>query len=239
MLGLGDIAVADHGRRGRGGFHGFDDVADPVVVHDAGELLLGGSSVDGDHRRAGLHQPRREVPGDRLAVEPAQAQFGGDGHGVADGADNRFDDALGPLRIAQEFGPAVFLRHLVDRAAHVDVDQRCPVVSRPARPIGHDRRIAPVQLHPDRAVEVVGHRQVERGGGAAEKTLGAEQVGAGQTKPALLAADLAERKIAVPGDGGEQQGGGELEGADCEHGGGYGGRCVDLEQTDLRADTLV
>lgn len=110
------------------------------------------------------------------------------------------------------------------------------MVAGPACAIGHDRGVGAVELHADGAVEVVGHREVERGSGAAEKALGAEEVGAGEAEAPLLAADLAEGEVAIPGDGREEEGGGELEGSDLEHGEGYVGDWEDPKHKSCARD---
>jgi len=95
------------------------------------------------------------------------------------------------------------------------------VVACPARAVGHDRRIAPVELHAHGLVEIVGLSEVEACRGAAQQALGREQVGAGKAQPLAfeldLAADGAEREIAIPRDGREQQVGFQLQGPDPQH----------------------
>ena len=87
----------------------------------------------------------------------------------------------------------------------------------PAGALGHDFRVAAVELHAHGLVEVVGLGEVEAGGGAAEEALGAQQIGAGKADAAPLATDGAKREVAVPGDWGEEEVGRELDGADAEH----------------------
>ena len=87
----------------------------------------------------------------------------------------------------------------------------------PAGALGHDVGVAAVELHSDGLVEVVGLGEVEAGCCAAEEALGGEEVGAGEADAAPLAADGAEGKVAVAGDGGQEEGRGELDGAEAEH----------------------
>ena len=129
-------------------------------------------------------------------------------------------DFLGSVGDAEEFGAAIFLGDLVHGAAHVDVDDGRAVVAGPACAVGHDVRIAAVELHADGFVEGVGLGEVEGGGGAAEEALGGEEIGAGEAEAAVLAADGAEGEIAVPGDGREEEVGVELDVGDAEHGEG-------------------
>jgi hypothetical protein len=126
-------------------------------------------------------------------------------------------EGYGSFDVGEEGAAAVFLCDFVDGAAHVDVDDGGTVLDGPAGTLGHDVGVAAVELHADGLVEVVGLGEVEAGCGAAEEALRGEEVGAGETDAAPLAADGAEGKVAVAGDGGQEEGRGELDGAEAEH----------------------
>ena len=116
VVGRLHVAVADHRDVQR-----LDHARDLVPVGLAAEHLGAGPRVQGERPRAGVLHPERDA--DRIAplVVPPAPRLDGDRQ--MGGADDRADDPLDQVQVAQAPGAAVPLHHLLDRAAEVDVDE--------------------------------------------------------------------------------------------------------------------
>ena len=114
-FGGGDVAVRDDRDR-----HGLGDAADRGPVGGALVELAAGAAVDGDHADAGGLGAAGEIGGVVAGVVPAEAGLEGDGdlHGLH----HRLDQRQRVIEVAQERGAGPAVRHLLRRAAHVDVD---------------------------------------------------------------------------------------------------------------------
>ena len=216
VLRLGDVAVADDGD----GTHCVHHLADPFPVGGAAEELDRPAAMDRDRGNACRLQVARQLRRHEMLRIPAQAHLGGDRHAPVGMPAHGFHDALGQLHraagVAQEERTAVLLRHLVHRAAHVDVDELRAVVDGPARRLR--QRVVPVavELHAAGLVEPVGGCQFHALGGAAQDGGAVEEVGAGKPHAALLTAEDAEGQVAVAGDGRKKQRRFQAQRADVE-----------------------
>ena len=103
----------------------------------------------------GTGQGRR---GQRLVVPP-QPHL--DRHRNVHGIDHRGDQIDGPIGLAHQGRAAARLDHLVDRAAHVDIDGRRPVVDDPPGGLLHLGDDDPVDLDRQRAILLAGLGQLE------------------------------------------------------------------------------
>ena len=80
---------------------------------------------------------------------PAAAHL--QGHGHADGPDDRLDQAHGVVEVAHQRRAGQLARDLAGRAAHVDVDDVGAQLFRHARPFRHPARLAARQLYDERS----------------------------------------------------------------------------------------
>ena len=134
-----DVAVTDHRDLLNRGHH-FGDAVEPGM---AAEHHLRRAAVNRHQRHADLFQPFGEVGRDNARIVPAQPQLAGERHVPQDGLDLLYHPQR-LVRIAQQLAAAVALGDLVDRAAHVDVDDVCPAVLRPAGGLAEPIDIAAV-----------------------------------------------------------------------------------------------
>ena len=112
--------------------HRGDDFGDAVEPRLAAEAHLRRPAVDRHRADAQLFEPWCQVRRDDARVVPAEAQLARQRH-VAQRRLDPLDHLQRRVRIAQQLAAAVALGDLVDRAAHVDVDDVRPAILRPAR----------------------------------------------------------------------------------------------------------
>ena len=87
----------------------------------------------------------RQLGGVEARRIPAAAHL--QGHGHADGPDDRLDQAHGVAEVAHQRRAGQLARDLAGRAAHVDVDDVGAQLFRHARPFRHPARLAARQLY--------------------------------------------------------------------------------------------
>jgi hypothetical protein len=114
-------------------------------------------------------------------------------------------DLNSDFELGEQCAPAVLLCNFVDRATHVDVDDRRAVLCGPASALRHDVRLAPIELHAHGFVKGVGLCKVKARRSPAQKSLRAQKIGARESHASPFTADGAKRKIAVPRDWREEQ----------------------------------
>ena len=141
--------------------------------------------------------------GSRSLVVPSAP--GLDRHRQVRGPDDRADDPLDQIQVAQAARAAVPLHHLLHRAAEVDVDELGPVMlgDEPGR-LRHGVGIGAVDLDADRPLDLLELRALERVPDAAPDGLRGEELGqhdVGTHPPA----DLAERRLRHPGHRGQDE----------------------------------
>ena len=108
----------------------------------------------------------------------------------------------------------MLLRHLVDWASHVDVNEFGTVVDRPARRFGKWILGVAVELHAAGGVMLIGGSEFEGPAGTHEDGAAIEEIRAREPDAPLLPAEHSECEIAVARDGSEQQWCLKLEWAD-------------------------
>ena len=140
-----DVAVDDHRDRDR-----RPDPRHRVPVGGAVVERAAGAAVHRHHPHAGgLGAPGDLRRVDRAGV-PAEAHL--HRHRHLDGADHRLHEPQRQLGLAHQRRAGEPARHLLRRAAEVDVDDRRPLPRRPARRLGHRARLAAGELHRRAAV---------------------------------------------------------------------------------------
>lgn len=217
VFGGADIAIADDGDF----VDGSDDLSDAVEAGLAGEAHLRGAAMNGDEGDAGLFETFGEVRGDDGGVIPTEAELAGE-RGAEEAAFDFVDHAEGVVGVAEEFGASVLFGDFVDGAAHIDVDDVGAFVLSPHGGFAEFVDIAAIELHAERGIFGAGGGKFHGAFVFAEDAVGGEQVRAGETDAAAGAGDEAEGDIAVAGDGGEEEVGGEFDVADFERSEGHG-----------------
>jgi transcription elongation factor GreA len=106
--------------------------------------------MKGECRCARVDQAWADVEGGAGAVVDAPPHL--HGHRDRDGACHGVDDAAGAVFVLEERGTGTRLRHLLHRAAEVDVDEVGSGVLDHARRLGHRRRLAAEDLDRERAL---------------------------------------------------------------------------------------
>ena len=207
LLGLDEIAAADHGNRQVAG-----DAVDQRPVGDAGVGLLRGAAVHGDRRRAGVrHQPRHERRVD-LVLGPAGAHL--HRHRDLHRPRHRADDRGRVRRIAHQAAAGVVLGDLGHRAAHVDVDGARAHALDDRRGVGHLGGIAAEDLDRDRTFFLGVFRVFEGPVDAPDQALGADHLAHDEAAAAVPLDQPAEGGVGHPGHRRDAEGGLDGEGAD-------------------------
>jgi hypothetical protein len=134
-----------------------------------------------------------------------------------DRVDDAADDAGHLLRLLQEPRPgAVAARHVLDRAADVDVDQLGAGLRGDLRRLDHDRGIGAVDLDPDGPLPIVDLQLLQADAGVPDQPLGGDELGVDDVgaqppadEPERLVGDVLHRR--------QQQRPVEAEGSDRDH----------------------
>ena len=201
-----DVAVADDGDP----LHRRDDLGDAVEPGLAGEAHLGRAAVDGDQRHAGLFQPLRQVRGDDARVVPAEPEFARSAaraerqdlicstiRSVLSGSHSSLEP---PSRLVILSTGQPMLMSTTCAAAVLGPPGRF------AEPID----IPAVKLHADGESSGRWPPVPSSVASPREDAFGAEQIRAAPA-PRRRARDEAKREVAIAGDGGEQQVGGQAD----------------------------
>ncbi len=204
----------------------LDHARDLVPVGLAREHLGAGARVQRERAGAGVLHPERDAHRVALLVAPAAPGLHRDRQ--VRGTDDRADDAVHQIQVAEAAGAAVPLHHLLHRAAEVDVDELGPVVLGDERGgLRHGVGIGAVDLDADRPLDLLELGALESVPDPAADGLGGEELGQHDVGP-HPPADLAERRLRHPGHGGQEErervrgGIGQLHGEKILGGGGLG-----------------
>ncbi len=123
---------------------------------------------------------------------PAHAHL--QSHGDLHRLDRRLDDLRGERDLPHQSGAGIAVHDLLDRAAHVDVDDRRPAVLVELRGLGHFMRGAAGQLHRDRILDRIPGRFLKRLAGLADHRLACDHLRHGEPGAVALH-DLPERPV--------------------------------------------
>ena len=136
---IGEVAVGDDRDR-----HRVLDGADRRPVGCPGVELAARAAVDGDHPDAGGLGAARQLGRVDRGVVPAEPHL--QRHRQRRGADRRLDQGQRMVEVAHQRRAGVAARHLLGRAAHVDVDDVGAGVGRGPGALGHPVRLAAGEL---------------------------------------------------------------------------------------------
>ena len=139
---------------------GLDHRADAGAVDGPPKALLAGPAVDDDRGDADLLERPGQRRGGQRRVVPAEPHL--DRHRDRRPLDDRRDQRDRRVGLAHQGRAAAALDDLVDRAAHVDVDDRRPEIDHPLGRVAHLGGDVAVDLDRQRPVLRAGLGQLER-----------------------------------------------------------------------------
>ncbi len=177
-----NVAVSNDGN----GIHSIHHRSNAFKPHLPAKHLLGCPPVHRDGGNPNLFEPSRKFWSHNATIIPPEPNLGR--HRGARLRSDRFDHPLGEphgvIDIAQQQRSAMLLGNLVDRTAHIDIDNRRAMVDGPQPGLGQGVGAVAIDLHAQRRIRFARGRQFHRLGCSSQQAVHVEQIRAGKSHPA-------------------------------------------------------